>query len=68
MQFICKVDIYLLVDALSTLPVVLKLIIDLFHLGVNKGSSNKLITKLYIKLIIIIIVDHSLQHCTVENG
>lgn len=38
MQFICKVDIYLQVDTLSPLPAVLKLSMDLFHLGVNKDS------------------------------
>lgn len=68
MQFICKVDICLLVDALSTLSVVLKLSMDLFHVGVNKDSWNKLIAKLYVNLIIIIIVNHCLRHCTVENG
>lgn len=38
MQFIYKVGICLLVNALSTLSVVLKLSMDLFHLGVNKDS------------------------------
>lgn len=61
MQFICKVDIYLLVDTLSTLSVVLKLSMDLFHLGVNKDSWNKLFAKLYINLLIIIIINHCLH-------